>query len=132
MLVPKLVSALIGSLGLFCLSVFTSTEALAATSASVPHAQPCNDHMQAPWVALYSDAHFRGSSICFLGRGRVDLDQYPDWLAQASSVNIGANGTFYESPWVGTGELPFHYGMQFPDLTSNGWNDRITTIQINS
>jgi hypothetical protein len=129
----KVFAVLTGLLTLCCLAVTTASAATVGVSPStdVPHAQPCNDHMQAPWLALYKDTYFGGESICFLGGGYIDLGLHPGWAEQVSSVNSGAEGVFDESPWTGSGQrLPFHYGTRYLDLTSNGWNDRITSFEI--
>jgi hypothetical protein len=94
----------------------------------------CNDHMQAPWVALYWDSNFGREAICFLGTGKTHLMHWPSysasgetWEFQPSAINVGANVTFFDE---NNKQRSFDYGTRIADLGTVGWDDRITALQI--
>lgn len=98
------------------------------------HGTSCNDHMQAPWVALYWDNNFGREAICFLGTGKTSLMHWNSysssgdtWESQPSSINVGANVTFYDE---NNQQRSFGYGTQIADLATIGWDDRITALKI--
>jgi hypothetical protein len=80
-------------------SSFTCRYASAAPSAYI---QSCNDHMPAPWVALYENVNFAGADVCVMGQGWFDLGSI-GWAGRASSINVGAEGHFSDDA---VGSLP--------------------------
>ncbi len=112
------------------LTSLVHTPSAAADSSPV---QQCNDHMQAPWVALYEHVDFQGESICFLGTGFVNLYGI-DWDNRVSSVNIAAEGYATDGSPFPCPErcLDYHYGTRIADLRTIGWNDRFGFVRINS
>ena len=94
----------------------------------------CNDHMQAPWVALYWDSNFGREAFCFLGTGKTYLINWPSysasgetWEKQPSSINVAANVTFFDE---NSEQRSFGYGTRIADLGTVGWDDRITGLKI--
>ena len=107
------------------LASFVHTQPAAAS----PTVQECNDHMQAPWVALYEHVDFQGDSICVMGTGLYNLNGI-GWANRVSSVNIGAEGRAADGSVAPCPErcLFYHYGTQIADLRTIGWNDRFQIL----
>lgn len=102
-----------------------------AIYAAASNVQECNDHMQAPWVALYEHINFQGDSICVMGTGLYNLNGI-GWANRISSVNIGAEGYVADgSPGAyNAGRyMSYHYGTQIADLRTVGWNDRFQILR---
>jgi hypothetical protein len=95
------------------------------TAAAATYLEGCNDHMKAPWVALYEHPNFGGANICIMGTGPTNLNHpYIKWARRASSINIGAEGRFSD----GAGHyFRYHYGTRIADLRTVGWDDRFVT-----
>ena len=66
-------------------------------------------HLVTPWVAIYQYSHFGGRELCFEGKGLVNLAAY-GFDKQTDSINIAANGSFYDQANGQGAGLGFYYG----------------------
>ena len=101
------------------------------TPVPVPAAAPtittdCG-HLVAPWVALYQTSHFGGRELCFEGKGLINLADY-GFDKQTDSINIAANGSFYDQAGGQGASLGFFYGDEQADLGT--WDNRISSFVV--
>ncbi|GAC1625980.1 MAG: hypothetical protein NVS4B9_17490 [Ktedonobacteraceae bacterium] len=87
-------------------------------------------HLTTPWVALYQYANFRGRELCFEGTGMMNLIDF-EFDNQVMSINIAANGTFFDDINGRGNSLGFHYGYEQADL-GTFWDNRIESFVVTS
>jgi serine/threonine protein kinase len=94
-----------------------------------PHPTITTDcgHLVTPWVALYQYPNFGGRELCFEGTGLINLSDY-GFDMQTQSINIAANGYFYDQPDAQGNELGFYYADEQADL--GNWDNRISSILV--
>jgi uncharacterized Zn-binding protein involved in type VI secretion len=86
-------------------------------------------HLTTPWVALYQYANFGGRELCFEGTGLMNLRDF-EFDNQTMSINIAANGTFFDGTDGGGNQLAFYYGDEQADLGS--WDNTIESFAVTS
>ena len=86
-------------------------------------------HLVTPWVALYQYPHFGGRELCFEGKGIINLAAY-GFDKQTSSINIAANGVFFDQSNGDGTQLGFYYGDEQSDL--GNWDSRISSFRVDS
>ncbi|HCI78979.1 MAG TPA: hypothetical protein DHW02_04745, partial [Ktedonobacter sp.] len=86
-------------------------------------------HLVTPWVALYQYPHFGGRELCFEGKGIINLAAY-GFDKQTSSINIAANGAFFDQQNGQGAQLAFYYGDEQADL--GNWDSRISSFRVDS
>lgn len=91
-----------------------------------PKLVTCSDHMTAPWVALYGGINYGGQSLCFEGKGQINLRDYSSDMP-AGSVNIAAYVTFFDSDG---NHISYGYGYETADL--GDWKWRFVSFVIES
>ena len=94
-----------------------------------PHPTITTDcgHLVTPWVALYQYPNFGGRELCFEGTGIINLSDY-GFDMQTQSINIAANGYFYDQPNGQGNKLTFYYADEQADL--GNWDNRISSILV--
>ena len=86
-------------------------------------------HLVTPWVALYQYPHFGGRELCFEGKGIINLAAY-GFDKQTQSINIAANGAFFDQQNGQGAQLAFYYGDEQGDL--GNWDNRISSFRVDS
>ncbi len=84
-------------------------------------------HLVTPWVALYQYANYGGRELCFEGKGLINLADY-GFDKQTVSVNIAANGAFYDQPGGRGASQGFYYGYEQSDI--GAWDNRISSFVV--
>lgn len=84
-------------------------------------------HLVTPWVALYQYANYGGRELCFEGKGLVNLADY-GFDKQTVSINIAANGSFYDQPNGQGASLGFYYADEHSDI--GVWDNRISSFVV--
>jgi len=94
-----------------------------------PHPTITTDcgHLVTPWVALYQYPNFGGRELCFEETGIINLSDY-GFDMQTQSINIAANGYFYDQPNGQGNQLAFYYADEQADL--GNWDNRISSILV--
>lgn len=85
--------------------------------------------MVTPWVALYQYSNYGGRELCFEGTGLINLADY-GFDKETMSINIAANGVFYNQPDGQGSQLGFYYGDEKADLGS--WDNQISSFRVTS
>jgi serine/threonine protein kinase len=84
-------------------------------------------HLVTPWVALYQYSNFGGRELCFEGKGLINLADC-GFDKQTDSINIAANGTFFDQPDGKGTQLGFYYSDEKADLGT--WDNRISSFIV--
>ncbi len=84
-------------------------------------------HLVTPWVALYQYANFGGCELCFEGTGLLNLANF-GFDKQTMSINIAANGAFFDQPGGQGNQLAFYYADRQADL--GAWDNRISSFVV--
>lgn len=100
-----------------------------ATPIPGPTVTPDCAHLVTPWVAIYQYANFGGRELCFEGTGLVNLADY-GFDKQTMSINIAANGAFFDQPNGQGNQLGFYYGDEQADLGT--WDNQISSFIVYS
>jgi serine/threonine protein kinase len=86
-------------------------------------------HLVTPWVALYQYSNYGGRELCFEGKGLINLADF-GFDKQTNSINIAANGVFFDQPNGKGAQLGFYYGDEKADLRN--WDSRISSFRVDS
>jgi serine/threonine protein kinase len=105
----------------------TSTPTPTLVPAPAPTITTDCAHLVTPWVAIYQYSHFGGRELCFEGKGLVNLATY-GFDKQTDSINIAANGSFYDQANGQGAGLGFYYGDEQADLGT--WDNRISSFVV--
>ncbi len=108
---------------------FTVTPLPTPISNPTPHPTLTTDcgHLVTPWVALYQYSNFGGRELCSEGTGLINLADY-GFDKQTQSINIAANGAFFNQPNGQSNQLGFYYGDEQADLGS--WDNQISSLIV--
>jgi hypothetical protein len=107
----------------------TPTPTSTPTSQSSPVLADCTQPLITPWVALYQYSNFGGKELCFEGTGLINLSDY-GFDKQTMSINIAANGTFFDQSNGQGNQLPFYYRDEQSDL--GNWDNQISSFIVTS
>jgi len=95
-----------------------------------PHATSNCERLIAPWVVLYDEPNFAGRLICFEGAGAANLTDY-GFDKLTSSVNVAANGAFFDNVDGDGSQRSFRYGDREAQLDT-GWDNKISAFRVES
>lgn len=80
-----------------------------------------------PWVAVYQYSNYGGRELCFEGIGLINFADY-GFDKQTMSINIAANGAFFDQPGGEGNQLPFYYGDEQSDW--GAWDNQISSFIV--
>jgi hypothetical protein len=86
-------------------------------------------HLVVPWVALYQYSNYGGRELCFEGKGLINLSDF-GFDKQTESINIAANGVFFDQANGQGNQLGFYYADEKADL--GNWDNQISSFRVDS